>query len=433
MIHLGVTTVDNKNFFFVTYVYAFNDEEGRKWLWKDLQDLIVKGPWIVMGDFNDILAKEERIGNRVRYKTSTDFIDRVANCQLEDVKYSGNFYTWCNKQHGEDRIYSKIDRVLANQAWLRLYPEAETVFVNEGLFDHTPAVLTVYSNVTCGRKPFKYFNMWSTHPDYFKKIEEIWQQHFTGTKIDHLAGCQDRLKCDPLNSVLHGIELEAKNKYTKVHKDYISFLQQKSKLNWARNGDENSTLFHLSIRERRRQNRILSIIDARGNRVDEPVQVIEAFLSFYQELLGSKMLQRKKVLAGVMFQGPTVTESQSELLLKDYSKEEVRKVIFEIPGNKAPGPNGYGSCFYQENWNLIGDEVVEAIFSFLKTGQLFKEINSTVITLVPKTKCRNTVKDYRPIACCNVIYKAATKLICSRLKTVLPSIVAQNQGGFVHG
>ncbi|XP_062074858.1 uncharacterized protein LOC133778853 [Humulus lupulus] len=345
---------------------------GRRWLWKDLQDLNIKGPWIVMGDFNDILAKEERIGNRVRYNTSTDFIDCVANCKLEDVKYSGNFYNWCNKQHGEDRIYSKIDRVLANQAWLSLFPEAEAVFVNEGLFDHTPAVFTVYANVPCGRKPFKYFNMWSTHPDYCKKVEEIWQQHFTGTKMyrlitklkalksvfkeintqgysdiisaeiharDHLADCQDRLKCDPLNS-------------------------QKSKLNWARNGDENSTLFHLIIRERRRQNRILSIIDARGNRVDEPIQVIEAFLSFYQELLGSTMLQRKKVLAGVMVQGPTVTESQSELLLKDYSKDEVRKVIFEIPGNKAPGPDGYGSYFYQENWNLIGDEVAEAILSF---------------------------------------------------------------------
>ncbi|XP_062080589.1 uncharacterized protein LOC133785357 [Humulus lupulus] len=247
MIHLGVTTVDHKNFFFVTYVYAFNDEEGRRWLWKDLQDLNIKGPWIVMGDFNDILAKEERICNRVRYKTSTDFMDCVANCKLEDVKYSGNFYTWCNKQHGEDRIYSKIDRVLANQAWQSLFPEAETVFVNDGLFDHTPAVLTVYAKVPCGRKP-----------EYGNKVAEIWKQPFTGTKMyklitklkalklvfkeintqgyydiisaeiharDHLMDCQERLKCDPLNFILHGVELEARNKYTKVHKDYVSFLQ----------------------------------------------------------------------------------------------------------------------------------------------------------------------------------------------------------------
>ncbi|XP_062105698.1 uncharacterized protein LOC133817249 [Humulus lupulus] len=313
LIHLGVATVDNKNFFFVTYVYAFNDEEGRKRLWKDLQDLSVMGPWIVMGDFNDILAKEERIGNRVRYKTSTDFTDCVANCQLEDVKYSGSFYTWCNKQHGEDRIYSKIDRVLANEVWLSLFPDVEIVFLNEGLFDHTPAVLTVYSNVPCGRKPFKYFNMWSTHPEYFDKVKVIWQQQVTGKKMyriitklkalkavfkeinaqgysditsaeiqarDHLVECQDKLQREPLNPVIHVMELEARNRYAKVHKDYFSFLQQKSKLNWARNGDENSTLFHISIQERRRHNRILSIVNSKGDRVDELIQVIEAFLSY---------------------------------------------------------------------------------------------------------------------------------------------------------
>ncbi|XP_062075390.1 uncharacterized protein LOC133779445 [Humulus lupulus] len=369
LIHLGVTTVDNKNFFFVTYVYVFNDEEGRKRLWKDLQDLTVKGPWIVMGDFNDILAKEERIGNRVRYKTSTDFIDCVANCQLEDVKYSGNFYTWCNKQYGEDRIYSKIDRVLANQVWLSLFPDAETVFLNEGPFDHTLAVLTVYSNVPCGTKMYRIITKLKALKAVFKGINAQGYSDIISAEIqarDYLAECQNKLQCEPLNPVLHVMELEARNKYTK-------------------------------------------------------------------ELLGSKLLQRKKVLAGVMNQGPKVTELQSELLLKDYTKEEVRKVFFEIPGNKAPGPDGYGSFFYQGNWDLIGDEVAEAIISFLKIGQLLKEINTTVITLVPKTKCPNIVKDYRPIACCNVIYKAATKLICSRLKTVLPSIVAQNQGGFVQG
>ncbi|XP_062103429.1 uncharacterized protein LOC133814495 [Humulus lupulus] len=92
-----------------------------------------------------------------------------------------------------------------------------------------------------------------------------------------------------------------------------------------------------------------------------------------------------------MAHGPTVTVSQSEMLLANYSKDEVRKVIFAITGNKAPGPDGYGSYFYQEKWTIIGDEVAEAICSFLKTGQLLKEINSIVITLVPKTKCPNTL------------------------------------------
>uniref|UniRef100_A0A803QBN3 Uncharacterized protein n=1 Tax=Cannabis sativa TaxID=3483 RepID=A0A803QBN3_CANSA len=113
-LRVEVSTIDMKESFYVTFVYAFNDENGRKKLWYELQELHSLKQWIVMGDFNDILSKEERIGKRVRFSTSADFVDCIAHCRLEDVKFSGSFYTWCNKQFGDDRIYSKIDRVLAN-------------------------------------------------------------------------------------------------------------------------------------------------------------------------------------------------------------------------------------------------------------------------------------------------------------------------------
>uniref|UniRef100_A0A803PUA5 Reverse transcriptase domain-containing protein n=1 Tax=Cannabis sativa TaxID=3483 RepID=A0A803PUA5_CANSA len=53
--------------------------------------------------------------------------------------------------------------------------------------------------------------------------------------------------------------------------------------------------------------------------------------------------------------------------------------------------------------------------------------------MVPKMKCPNTVKDFRLIACCNVIYKIATKLLCSRIKWILPDLISNSQGGFIQG
>ncbi|XP_062118934.1 uncharacterized protein LOC133832635 [Humulus lupulus] len=327
--------MDNKNSFFATFVYGFNDEEGRKSLRKGLQEMARLDPWVVLGDFNDILHRDERIGDRARHNLNNEFLNCISSCQLDDVKYSGNFYTWSNKQQGTDKIYSKIDRVMVNQAWMDKFPNAEAIFHNEGLFDHTPAVLTVHPDIPSGKKPFKYYRMWSSHPQYHQEVCRGWHQKVTGTKMyqivsklknlksifkelnkkgyseihmtyvqakEKLSDCQNKMHRDPLNVILQSQELEARQQYAAVQKNYSSFLSQKAKVAWVKEGDENSAFFHSSIRERRSLNRICSIINAEGTRVDTPDEVTEAFLSYYQSLLGTQMLKRHRVRKAVMAQ-----------------------------------------------------------------------------------------------------------------------------------
>ncbi|XP_062112554.1 uncharacterized protein LOC133823726 [Humulus lupulus] len=211
------------------------------------------------------------------------------------------------------------------------------------------------------------------------------------------------------------------------------FLAQKAKINWVKNSDENTAIFHASLKVRRAQNRINSIRNESGIWIDKPEEIQQAFLSYYQNLLGTSMSNRSKVFQSVVAAGLLLSEEHIQVLQQPFTIQEVKDAIFAIPGMKAPGPDGFGSYFYHDNWDLVGEGVGTAVINFLNTGKILKEINTTTITLIPKVKCPDSVKDFRPISCCNVIYKAATKVICSRLRQILPEIIAENQGGFVHG
>ncbi|XP_056685706.1 uncharacterized protein [Spinacia oleracea] len=128
-----------------------------------------------------------------------------------------------------------------------------------------------------------------------------------------------------------------------------------------------------------------------------------------------------------------VLNHHKNILNAPYTADEVKNALFSIPGTKAPGPDGFGSYFYKDAWHIVGDEVIAAILDMLQNGKLLKEVNHTAITLIPKTKCPKDVSEFRPISCCNTIYKCITKVLCGRLRQVLPDLILENQGGFVHG
>lgn len=63
---------------------------------------------------------------------------------------------------------------------------------------------------------------------------------------------------------------------------------------------------------------------------------------------------------------------------------------------------------------------------FFDGNQFHNAINCTAVTIIPKIKNATYVKDYRPIACCTVLYKIISKILTSRLQKVIPSIIDQS-------
>jgi hypothetical protein len=173
------------------------------------------------------------------------------------------------------------------------------------------------------------------------------------------------------------------------------------------------------------------IKDKSGQPCKTKVEIEEAFVLYFQELFkGETYLEVDPCIQAV---DRKVTDSMNESLLAEVTMEEIARALQQMPPLKALGPDGFNTCFYQQNWGLIHKEVCEAIFHFFNTSMLDSGINFTHIALIPKVSNPGSVTEFRPISLCNVIYELLSKVLANRLKIVLPVIISPMQSAFIPG
>lgn len=99
--------------------------------------------------------------------------------------------------------------------------------------------------------------------------------------------------------------------------------------------------------------------------------------------------------------------------------------------DKAPGPNGFPTLFFQVFWDIVNQDLVMAIQEFFGARNLLKESNATFLVLIPKTPGADSMDLFRPISLCNALYKIISKVLTLRFMKVLPVIISLQQFGFV--
>ncbi|GJX87099.1 hypothetical protein Tco_0339113 [Tanacetum coccineum] len=109
-------------------------------------------------------------------------------------------------------------------------------------------------------------------------------------------------------------------------------------------------------------------------------------------------------------------------MVRIVSIEEVKGAIFDMGNDKSPGPDGYMAAFFKEAWDIMGLDEVKAVREFFSSGKILKELNHTIIALIPKVSSPSRINEYRPISCCNVLFKCITKIISNRLKGCLKDL-----------
>jgi hypothetical protein len=205
---------------------------------------------------------------------------------------------------------------------------------------------------------------------------------------------------------------------------------QKLKFTFLKEADKDTHFFHVLLSQKHRRNHIPAIQVPSGMFTSSVDEVGHEFVRYYRNLLGSTK-QTIPINEDVIHCGPCLDATSHDFLLGQVTNDLIQHTLFSIGNEKALGPDGYSSLFFKKAWSIVGGDFCAAVKDFFASRELLKQVNHSIIALVPKSSNANLVADFRSISYCNVIYKVISKILAGRMAHVLQDIISPARNAFL--
>ncbi|KAG7567099.1 Ribonuclease H-like superfamily [Arabidopsis thaliana x Arabidopsis arenosa] len=323
--------------------------------------------------------------------------------------------------------------------------------------DHSPVVATLLDKIPRGKRTFRFDKRWIGKDGLMEAISNGWNSESesgAGKFVEKLNNCRraisqwrreltpyGRQTIEELKSELHVAQRDDRRSREEIteltlrlkeaYRDEELYWYQKSRCSWMQLGDNNSKYFHALTKQIRARNRITGLHDANGIWSAEDKDIQNIAVSYFKDLFTTtKPEDFEESLAEIQ---SLITDQVNNFLTAPATESEVRNALFMMHPEKSPGPDGMTALFFQKAWITIKSDLLVLVNSFLEDGIFDKRLNTTNICLIPKTERPTRMTELRPISLCNVGYKIISKILCQRLKTVLPKLISETQSAFVEG
>lgn len=143
---------------------------------------------------------------------------------------------------------------------------------------------------------------------------------------------------------------------------------QRGKVSWLRRGDRNTTFFQHFALARRKRNLIKKLKEDSGSWVEGNEGFKHLTRDYFSSLFTSGSGDIDLGLLNSV--KPSVTSYMNDILLAEYTREEVRKALFQIGDLKAPGPDGLHVIFFKRFWHIVGDELTDEVLHAVKNRKI---------------------------------------------------------------
>ncbi|XP_061354895.1 uncharacterized protein LOC133299454 [Gastrolobium bilobum] len=304
-------------------------------------------------------------------------------------------------------------------------------------------------------RPFRFLATWKNDPRFSQFLKSNWNSstsllesvekfipllkewnkntfgftfHRKNRVIARMEGIQRQLSFK--NSVqFEELETKLRKELSKILDQEEQIWYQRSRGEWIRDGDRNTRFYHTSTLIHRKRNKILKLQNEKGGWVSGEEELVSLARGYFLNLFKEDVAV--PVWSQTQNSWPTIKEGHLDILSLNISFEKVKNAFFQMPPLKAPGPDGLPALFYQRNWDLIKAQIFSSMQHYLQHPDQIREINKTLIALIPKTDRPCLMRQFSPIALCNSLYKGLRKILANKIKPLLGTIISSNQTSFV--
>ena len=355
-------------------IYASCDHQIRKEQWKVLANRkrLWGDRWMIAGDFNDLVSNDEKWGGiRREEKSFHDFRDFINGNYLLDIGFIGHPWTWCNNWEEEGEVKQRLDRGLCTYPWFQVFDKVNCRHIDSYASDHS--ILMFDTMMSSSRRKHRFFfdKRWLKREDIGEVIRIAWEQQVEGSRMYQVAtkikncrvallkwknnfqaNSRDKIElikkqlCDlkEVRGNSRNISMAAlKKELSKAYKEEEKHWQQKSRIQWLKEGDKNTKFFHASVQGKRRRNSLHKLQKEDGTWTESEEELSTEIAGYYRILLDSNEGgDLNEVLHGIPH---TITDELNRNLLKPVLEEEIKSVIFSMNPEKAPGIDGMSPLF----------------------------------------------------------------------------------------
>lgn len=172
-----------------TGIYGFPVTSERYRTWQlirslhDASDL----PWLICGDFNEILFSHEKSGGRLRQERQmAGFREAVYSCNLRELGSVGSKFTW-----SDSVTKCRLDRGLSSQSWLGMFPFSRVRVLPPSQSDHSPLLVEIRNSCETSSPPrrrrFRFEEYWLDNEECAGVIESSWASEVSGQPMFQLT------------------------------------------------------------------------------------------------------------------------------------------------------------------------------------------------------------------------------------------------------